>query len=101
MKRLDVTIQSFLWGEKAQGKEGEIAAAIRAQRAFLSDSPPKFTVGTKLAGCWICSGLNRASERDLTSYYFKLWQQTVFVCFLAFPSKYAIESLLHRHNHLS
>ena len=27
MKRLDVTIQSFLWGEKAQGKEGEARLA--------------------------------------------------------------------------
>jgi hypothetical protein len=44
MKRLDVTIQSFLWGEKAQGKEGEIAAAIRAQRAYLSEEPTKYTV---------------------------------------------------------
>ena len=44
MKRLDVTIQSFLWGEKGQGKEGEIVAAIRAQREYLSEIPTRYNV---------------------------------------------------------
>ena len=44
MKRLDVTIQSFLYGEKGQGKEGEIAAAIKAQRLFLSEIPTRYSV---------------------------------------------------------
>lgn len=44
MKRLDVTIQSFLWGEKAIGKEGEIVAAIQAQRQHLRDSPTQYSV---------------------------------------------------------
>jgi len=44
MKRLDVTIQSFLWGEKAIGKEGEIVAAIQAQRQHLHESPTRYTV---------------------------------------------------------
>ena len=44
MKRLDVTIQSFLWGEKGQGKEGEIVAAIRAQREYLSEIPIRYNV---------------------------------------------------------
>jgi uncharacterized membrane protein YgcG len=44
MKRLDVTIESFLWGEKAQGKEGEIVAAIKAQRDNLSEVPTKYSV---------------------------------------------------------
>jgi hypothetical protein len=44
MKRLDVTIQSFLWGEKAQGKEGEVVAAIQAQRRHLSEQPTQYFV---------------------------------------------------------
>lgn len=44
LKRLDVTIKSFLWGEKAQGKEGEIVAAIQAQRANLSEEPIRYTL---------------------------------------------------------
>ncbi len=44
MKRLDVTIQSFLWGERAQGKEGEIVAAIQEQRKHLVEAPTYYTV---------------------------------------------------------
>jgi Protein of unknown function (DUF2465) len=44
LQRLDVTIRSFLWGEKGQGKEGEIVAAIMAQRDHLSEMPVKYTV---------------------------------------------------------
>ena len=44
MKRLDVTIQSFLWGEQAQGKEGEIVAAIQAQRKHLQEEPTAYTL---------------------------------------------------------
>ncbi len=44
MQRLDVTIQSFLWGNQAQGKESEIVAAIEAQRRNLSALPHKFEV---------------------------------------------------------
>ena len=43
MKRLDVTIQSFLWGEQAQGKEGEIVAAIQAQRKHLQEEPMHYS----------------------------------------------------------
>ena len=45
LKRLDVTLQSFLWGEKALGKEGEIVAAIQAQRRFLHAEPYSYQVG--------------------------------------------------------
>lgn len=44
MKRLDVTIQSFLWGNQVQGKESEIVAAIEAQRQNLSAEPTAYTV---------------------------------------------------------
>lgn len=44
MKRLDVTIQAFLWGEKAQGKEGEVVAAIQAQRRHLTEQPTSYSV---------------------------------------------------------
>jgi len=39
IKRLDVTIQSFLWGKKSKGKEQDIEAAIQAQRQFLKEEP--------------------------------------------------------------
>jgi len=52
MKRLDVTIQSFLWGEKAIGKEGEIVAAIQAQRQHLHESPTRYTVRNCI--CMLC-----------------------------------------------
>ena len=42
LRRLDVTIQSFLWGESAKGKEGEIVAAIRAQRKHLPEEPYRY-----------------------------------------------------------
>ena len=44
MQRLDVTIQSFLWGNQAKGKESEIIAAIEAQRQNLSAVPYDYTV---------------------------------------------------------
>ena len=49
MKRLDVTIQSFLWGEQAQGKEGEIVAAIQAQRKHLQEEPMHYSLEDAIA----------------------------------------------------
>jgi hypothetical protein len=44
LTRLHVTIRSFLWGEKAAGKEDEILTAIETQRRYLSDRPIIYTV---------------------------------------------------------
>lgn len=44
LKRLDVTIETFLWGEKAQGREGEIVAAIKGQRSHLVEEPLIYTL---------------------------------------------------------
>lgn len=44
LKRADVTLQGFLWGENVAGKEGEIVAAIQAQRKQLSEQPFKYSV---------------------------------------------------------
>ena len=44
LKRLDVTLQSFLWGASAQGREGEMLAVIQAQRQHLTESPSQYTV---------------------------------------------------------
>jgi hypothetical protein len=44
MKRLDVTIESFLWGDKAQGREGEIVAAIKGQRQRLVEESTCYTI---------------------------------------------------------
>ena len=48
LKRFDVTIRSFIWGEKGQGKEGEIVAAIKAQRDHLTKTPDKYTVSNHI-----------------------------------------------------
>lgn len=48
IKRLDVTIQSFLWGKKAKGKEQDIEAAIRAQRQYLKEEPYFYRSGDAL-----------------------------------------------------
>jgi Protein of unknown function (DUF2465) len=39
LQRVDVTVQSFLWSAKAEGREGEITAAISHKRRALSSSP--------------------------------------------------------------
>jgi hypothetical protein len=44
MKRLDVTIESFLCAKKAEGKEGDLVTIIKAQRDHLSKVPIKYTV---------------------------------------------------------
>lgn len=44
MKRLEVTIQSFLWSEKASCKEDEIQSAVKAQQIHLTESPKYYKV---------------------------------------------------------
>lgn len=44
LKRVDVTIQGFLWGANIAGKEGEIVTAIQAQRRELSEFPCQYSV---------------------------------------------------------
>jgi len=51
LKRVDVTIQGFLWGENVAGKEGEIVAAIQAQRRELSEFPCKYSVSLGVDFC--------------------------------------------------
>lgn len=48
LKRLDVTIQSFLWGKQAQGKESEIASAVNSQRVFLTEVPTRYSIADAL-----------------------------------------------------
>ena len=43
LTRLDVTIQSFMWSERCQDREAEVAAALRPLRSALQDDPPSFT----------------------------------------------------------
>lgn len=47
IKRLDVTIRSFLWGEKAIGREDEIITAIDEQRQYLTEQPTFYQVKFK------------------------------------------------------
>jgi hypothetical protein len=43
LQRLDVTIQSFLWSRKAEGREGEITSAISSKRKSLIPAPARIT----------------------------------------------------------
>ena len=43
LQRLDVTIQSFLWSRKAEGREGEITSAISSKRKALIPAPARIT----------------------------------------------------------
>mmetsp|Transcript_7487 Transcript_7487/g.10402 ORF Transcript_7487/g.10402 Transcript_7487/m.10402 type:complete len:279 (+) Transcript_7487:2014-2850(+) len=49
LKRCDVTIQSFLWGDAAKGQESDIVAAIEAMRHSLRKQPASITVDDALA----------------------------------------------------
>jgi hypothetical protein len=49
LKRCDVSVQSFLWGEAAQGNEDEIVSAISSRRDALGPDPPGFTVKDAIA----------------------------------------------------
>lgn len=41
LQRLDVTIQSFLWSRKAEGREAEITSAISSKRKSLIPAPAR------------------------------------------------------------
>lgn len=72
MTRLDVTIQSFLWSHKAEGREGEITSSISARRKALTTSPAvirsmdAFEAGGYLAE-WYHQRVTDASSRGLRS----------------------------------
>jgi len=44
MKRLEVTIESFLWSDKALMRETEIRSALRIQQSYLTETPMYYTV---------------------------------------------------------
>ena len=44
LKRADVSLDGFMWGDNILGREGEIVAAIKAQRSELIEIPMKYTV---------------------------------------------------------
>jgi hypothetical protein len=43
LQRLDVTIQSFLWSRKAEGREAEITSAISSKRKSLISAPARIS----------------------------------------------------------
>ena len=48
LKRVDVSLEGFLWGENVIGKEGEIVAAIQSQRQQLSEIPYRYSINDAL-----------------------------------------------------
>ena len=61
LKRVDVTLESFLWAERSIGREGEVAAAIQSQRQTLADLPMTFTIQDALLAP--VSLISESSER--------------------------------------
>ena len=49
LTRCDVTMQSFLWGDAAEGREQTIVDSVYAERAALSTEPPPYSVQDALA----------------------------------------------------
>lgn len=49
LKRLDVTMQSFVWGRQLEGRESEVRAIIASKRSQLNDEPPSFSVHHSLS----------------------------------------------------
>ena len=49
LTRCDVTMQSFLWGDAAEGREQTIVDSVYAERAALSTEPPPYSVEDALA----------------------------------------------------
>lgn len=72
LKRLDVTLESFMWGAETLGNEGEIVAAIHAQRQHLTEMPSKYTV----CACNSCNVL-RAHDHDDDDYYYAVERRSV------------------------
>jgi hypothetical protein len=66
LKRLDVTIQAFLWGKQIEGREEEVSAALSVQRAELSEEPRLFTVKG-----FECVQINQLIGRQHTLYQLK------------------------------
>ena len=50
LKRLDVTVESFLWSAKAQGREAEIQGAIAGRRRALAPTPASICPEDAFAG---------------------------------------------------
>lgn len=70
IKRLDVTVQSFLWSKRAAGREAEITAVIAARRRALRVAPAAvrpedaFSTGPELAAL-LSQRVTDASTRSL------------------------------------
>ena len=54
LTRVDVTIESFMWGENVIGREGEIVATIQTQRKELHEIPFKYTVSVQHISIYVC-----------------------------------------------
>lgn len=48
LTRVDVTLKSFLWSEKAVGHEVEIGEAIREYQQLLTEAPTIYDVSTNV-----------------------------------------------------
>lgn len=44
IKRLDVTIQSFIWSDQVKGRKDEVLSAIKVQRENIVEEPTRYTV---------------------------------------------------------
>lgn len=66
LKRLDVTIQSFLWGASVQDKQDEVLAVIDAQRQYLTEAPATYSVRSRRESNCICLLYVSMSVREVS-----------------------------------
>jgi hypothetical protein len=62
VKRMEVTVESFLWSQKAEASAGSIRAAVAAQQRHLTQAPARYEVDVayssvvcRIAGCTVDS----------------------------------------------
>eukprot|EP01041_Mallomonas_annulata_P002712 gene2712-5339_t len=77
LKRLDVTIQSFLWGDRAKDREEEILTAVNVQRRHLTESTPRYSLEDALSAPH--SMLHELSAKVTSTYAIKSVVQRVII----------------------
>jgi hypothetical protein len=54
VKRMEVTVESFLWSQKAEASAGSIRAAVAAQQRHLTAAPVRYEVSAEMVIYYSC-----------------------------------------------
>lgn len=52
MKRMELSVESFLWSQKAEASEARIRAAVQAQQRHLSLAATRYQVRVEYCDCF-------------------------------------------------